>query len=130
LPNLDYKIVCGNSLLSFPFKPQGLNEIEKLEDQLFYEIRPSEKKRLQDALDIKIKSLLHNTKKSLGFEVNFDFGIFFPRVFREKGGFDVVIGNPPYIQLQTDKGKLANLYKNSNYYSFTKTGDIYCLTFK
>ncbi|MEN6431888.1 MAG: hypothetical protein ABFD06_03240 [Smithella sp.] len=63
LPNLDYKIVCGNSLLSFPFKPQGLNEIEKLEDQLFYEIRPSEKKRLQDALDIKIKSLLHNTKK-------------------------------------------------------------------
>ncbi len=42
----------------------------------------------------------------------------------------MVIGNPPYIQLQTDKGKLANLYKNSNYYSFTKTGDIYCLFYE
>ena len=26
--------------------------------------------------------------------------LYFPRVFKENGGFDIVIGNPPYIQLQ------------------------------
>lgn len=28
----------------------------------------------------------------------------FARVFKEKGGFDIVIGNPPYVQLSKEKG--------------------------
>lgn len=28
----------------------------------------------------------------------------FARIFREKGGFDIVIGNPPYVQLSKEKG--------------------------
>ena len=51
----------------------------------------------------------------------------FARVFREKGGFDVVIGNPPYIQLQSNKGAVGEMYKNCGYKSFFKMGDIYCL---
>ena len=46
------------------------------------------------------------------------------------GGFDVVIGNPPYVQLQKDRGKLANLYKNCNYKTFERTGDIYTLFYE
>ena len=47
-----------------------------------------------------------------------------------KNGFDIVIGNPPYIQLQKNKGKLANLYKNAGYTSFVRTGDIYQLFYE
>lgn len=45
-------------------------------------------------------------------------------------GFDIVIGNPPYIQLQADKGKLAKLYENCCYKSYVKSGDIYCLFYE
>ena len=59
----------------------------------------------------------------------------FARVFREKGGFDIVIGNPPYIQLQKtideDTGtKLGDLYKDLGYSTYAKTGDIYCLFYE
>ena len=45
-------------------------------------------------------------------------------------GFSVVIGNPPYIQLQNNHGELATLYQNCNYESFTRTGDIYQLFYE
>ena len=44
--------------------------------------------------------------------------------------FDIVIGNPPYIQLQNNSGALANLYSPYNYKSFARTGDIYCLFYE
>lgn len=48
----------------------------------------------------------------------------------ENGGFfDVVIGNPPYIQLQKIK-EIANQLKTQNYESFESTGDIYCLFYE
>ncbi|MCX6152727.1 MAG: Eco57I restriction-modification methylase domain-containing protein [Candidatus Kapabacteria bacterium] len=52
--------------------------------------------------------------------------LFFADVF-DKGGFDIVIGNPPYIQLQKDYGLLADLYENQNFQTFTRSGDIYSL---
>ena len=58
----------------------------------------------------------------------------FARVFKEKGGFDIVIGNPPYIQLQKaidDSGtKLGDLYTGLGFRTFAKTGDIYCLFYE
>ncbi|GIW21746.1 MAG: hypothetical protein KatS3mg068_0753 [Candidatus Sericytochromatia bacterium] len=45
-------------------------------------------------------------------------------------GFDIVIGNPPYIQLQKNSGKLANLYSEYNYQTLERTGDIYCLFYE
>ena len=51
-------------------------------------------------------------------------------MFGVTSGFDVVIGNPPYIQLQSDGGKLANLYKDGGFSTFERTGDIYCLFFE
>ena len=47
-----------------------------------------------------------------------------------KEGFDIVIGNPPYIQLQNDGGELAKLYEKSKYSTFARTGDIYCLFYE
>ena len=45
-------------------------------------------------------------------------------------GFDIVIGNPPYVQLQNNGGELAKLYENESYKTFKRTGDIYCLFYE
>ncbi len=45
-------------------------------------------------------------------------------------GFDVVIGNPPYVQLQKEGGRLGRLYAPYNFNSFIRTGDIYCLFYE
>jgi len=57
----------------------------------------------------------------------FDTRYFFPDV---KDGFDIVIGNPPYIQLQNNNGYLGEKYKDQEYISFAKTGDIYALFYE
>ena len=51
-------------------------------------------------------------------------------MFGVTGGFDVVIGNPPYIQLQKDGGRLAKRYVKADYETFAGTGDIYQLFFE
>ncbi|MFA9392080.1 MAG: Eco57I restriction-modification methylase domain-containing protein [Prolixibacteraceae bacterium] len=42
------------------------------------------------------------------------------------GGFDVVIGNPPYVQLQS-MGEMSELLSNCGYDTFDKGADLYCL---
>ena len=60
----------------------------------------------------------------------FAWRLYFAEIFHEKNGFDIVIGNPPYIQLQKDAGKLANLYQSCGYQTFERTGDIYNLFYE
>lgn len=54
--------------------------------------------------------------------------LFFKDVF-DNGGFDIVIGNPPYVQLQK-MGKAADELKTQNFETFERTGDIYCLFYE
>ena len=49
---------------------------------------------------------------------------------QKNAGFDIIIGNPPYIQLQENEGYLGNLYKSCGFKSFAKSGDIYCLFYE
>ena len=51
-------------------------------------------------------------------------------MFGVADGFDIVIGNPPYIQLQNNSGELAKLYEHCGYSTFARTGDIYCLFYE
>ena len=108
LPNLDYKIVCGNSLLGYPYVPQGLGIIEKLKDDFFIETRPNKKTELRNDINHTILGLYENTENSLGYKVTIDFKINFSEVFKNNGGFDVVIANPPYITLAL--GKKQNIF--------------------
>lgn len=55
----------------------------------------------------------------------FDWKAEFPKVF-ENGGFDVVIGNPPYVHLENIVDVSQSLEK-CNYLTFNKRGDLYCL---
>ena len=43
-------------------------------------------------------------------------------------GFHIVIGNPPYIQLQKNEGELADRYQNYSFATFTRSGDT-CVLF-
>jgi hypothetical protein len=45
-------------------------------------------------------------------------------------GFDVVIGNPPYVQIQKNNGFLAEQLKGAGYSTFERTGDIYALFYE
>jgi adenine-specific DNA-methyltransferase len=60
----------------------------------------------------------------------FPWEMYFSEVFLEKNGFDIVIGNPPYIQLQRNSGELANLYEDKGFETFNRMGDIYCLFYE
>ena len=51
-------------------------------------------------------------------------------MFGNRAGFDVVIGNPPYVQLQKNSGELGRRYKDSGYATFARTGDLYQLFYE
>ncbi|MGL5956012.1 MAG: Eco57I restriction-modification methylase domain-containing protein, partial [Brevinema sp.] len=53
----------------------------------------------------------------------------FPEVLDDEGkfiGFDLIIGNPPYIQLQSMNKQIKSFYQNA-FATFASTGDIYQL---
>ncbi|GHT10395.1 type II restriction endonuclease [Bacteroidia bacterium] len=88
-----------------------------------HELLQAETDTLREKYKQKIKTFYTNA-----FEWSFEF----PEVLDDNGnfvGFDVVIGNPPYIQLQS-MGSIADAYKNMNYQVFERMGDIYCLFYE
>jgi hypothetical protein len=93
LPNLDYKIVCGNSLLGVEkdlFNNELFNQLEKLKPLYFNETNPAKKQEYKNQIEELISKITKGRKE-------FDFEVYFSEVFHEKGGFDVVIANPPYV---------------------------------
>nr|WP_321428303.1 N-6 DNA methylase [uncultured Campylobacter sp.] len=55
----------------------------------------------------------------------FDWQKEFPEVF-ENGGFDIIVGNPPYVQLQS-MGQMSEVYSKCGFASYNKSADLYCL---
>jgi tRNA1(Val) A37 N6-methylase TrmN6 len=100
---LEYKIVCGNALLGFPetWQSPATEKVERLKRAYFLETDPARKASLRAQIDAAIQQHLANTEKVIGYPVDFDFRLFFSEVFHEQGGFDVVIGNPPYFNVET-----------------------------
>lgn len=79
------------------------------------------------------KNIIAARKRLLDFEVTderpyFLWHLYFKDVF-EQGGFDVMIGNPPYIQLQS-MGPQTDLLQEIGLETFTRTGDLYCLFYE
>lgn len=115
LPNLDYKIVRGNSLINMPenvLRDQQLEkEIERLVEKYFAETDKQAKRELKDEIDGKIKQLLKSAEQFTNYPIDFDFKLFFHEVFKEKGGFDVVIGNPPYVRVQNLSHRQIDILK-------------------
>lgn len=102
LPNLDYKIVQGNSLIGFSenWKSPTFDKIEHLKKQFFEESDHGKKVALKEQIEEAIQQQMVDSKRIHGAQVDFDFRLFFSEVWHYKGGFDLVIGNPPYLRIQ------------------------------
>lgn len=76
----------------------------------------------------KIKSKIKERERI--YEDAFEWRYMFPDILADDGsyvGFDCIIGNPPYIQLQK-MGGVVDEYGKKGYTSFARTGDI-CVLF-
>ena len=100
LPNLDYKLVRGDSLdridrdvLNNPV----FARMEKLTREFLAESRPQEKAALGKEVDGILRDLTGDGRR-------FDLSVAFPGPFRENGGFDIVVGNPPYVRQESIPG--------------------------
>ena len=100
LPNLDYKIMRGNSLISFPvgWSSKKLENIENLKHHYFNETNISKKREIKSEIDSLIYERLENSKTQFPYTIDFDFRLFFSELYTENNsGFDIMIGNPPYV---------------------------------
>ena len=125
----DPKVVSLNKLkgeLVNLLAPQ-LFEISKKEQAQ----RSKQAKELQTKIT-KIQAEVDEIRDNKIFVGAFEWRIEFPEVLDEDGrfvGFDCVIGNPPYIQLQK-MGADADALQKMNYETYERTGDIYCLFYE
>jgi hypothetical protein len=117
LPNLDYKIVAGNSLLGVKFDVLNLhlfNKLEELKPKFFEESNRVAKENIKRDIENIIKKITNDKKL-------FDFDIYFSEIFHDKSGFGIIIANPPYIDSESmskNSKDLRDAVQSS--YKFTK----------
>ena len=66
---------------------------------------------------------------TIDFSNSLEWMFEFPEILDEVGrftGFDAIIGNPPYVQLQS-MGEMSDVYSKRNYSCYNKSADLYCL---
>ena len=157
LPNLETKFVCANSLIDKKseeaqgnlFEDPRIQETKdaliRLREDHFMAKSASQKRRLRekdDELRLTLATLLADNDlatredaeqmaKWNPYDQNASSPFFSAEwMFNVKDGFDIIIGNPPYIQLQNNGGELNKLYAPCDFQSFASTGDIYCLFYE
>ncbi|MCP4702315.1 MAG: class I SAM-dependent DNA methyltransferase [Gammaproteobacteria bacterium] len=98
LPNLDYKIVRGDSLNSAHtlFNNQARDELITRQRRYFDITNSDEKHRAKAQIEQLLNKLTDGKR-------NFDYELYFSEVFMQNQGFDVVIGNPPYVRQEAIK---------------------------
>ena len=141
LPNLDFKVICGDSLLgpdpSSGVEVQGalgqdtaqFQRLGELKGEYLSAFTDTDKKRLRQEID-ELNGRIRDALGATARDGVMHWGLEFAEVFAQRRGFDIAIANPPYIQLQKDGGKLGNLYKDAGYQTFARTGDIYQLFYE
>ena len=157
LPNLETKFVTADTLTALHRQTRGqqwlpninvqdkTKELMAVRHQHFAAKTAAEKARLRakDAvLRNDLMQLLRNddvfsSKEARQiaawnpYDQNASSPFFDPEwMFGVTGGFDIVIGNPPYIQLQNNSSALADKYSDCGYSTFTRAGNIYCLFYE
>jgi len=157
LPNLEIRFVAADTLKRIRQKPQEAlpdPNLERLQAQIrqvrleyFTARTPATKAKLRQK-DADLRQQLAEELRKSGwddavarmlahwdpYDQNASAPFFDPEwMFGIRDGFDIVIGNPPYIQLQKAYDatrKYADLYINEGYATFDRRGDIYCLFYE
>ncbi len=125
LPNLDYKIVCGNSLGNITWDVWDNNlfkELGLLKNSYFDETNPRQKQKKKVRIDALIAKLTNDN-------TIFNYHIHFGEVFDHSDGFDVVMANPPYVRQEGIKDLKPSL-KNEFGKFFCGTADLYTYFYK
>ena len=149
LPNLETKFGAANTLLGVE-KPEQLTlrnpqidrkekELEDVRRRHFTARTPGTKAKYRD-LDDQIRTELIDLLKGIGFphettekiarwspyDQNASAGFFDPEwMFGVRDGFDLVIGNPPYISHDKIPKQLKTAIK-AHYQSYQPFADVYC----
>lgn len=128
--------------MDFEYKLEAQNSAQ---DYSLFDEKPSKVKTIDEeknrivGICSRLQMALHSTGKSLSEKAElaipfFDWKTMFSDVFQDSTnddpGFDICIGNPPYIQLQSNDGLLGKMYADIGFKSFASTGDIYCLFYE
>ncbi len=154
LPNLEFKFVTADALLKLPeaevqgdlFNTEDKERLEKLENlrhayiQSFGKQKEKIKKefvKIQDEIrHSQLKNSSRQNRRSLALSTWEPFSYdkvvdwFDPLWMFGVKGFDIAIGNPPYVQLQKEGGRLAKRYEKQSFETFIRTGDIYSLFYE
>jgi len=155
LPNLEAKFVAANTLIGFDKQDATLfdtDQIKEKESELkmakhkIFSAKTSKTKRKYKECVKDLRVEISQMLKALGvvgneearklaewdmFDQNASSPFFTPEwMFGVSDGFDIVIGNPPYVQLQDNNGALAEQLKDCSYETFTRTGDLYCIFYE
>ncbi len=134
LPNLDLKLVTGDAIAGpdpqqLDFTLQSIVNSGLQQDIAAYTTAHGQQKAtLKQQVDA-TKSQLRRQMKGAAPAGVVEWRIDFADVMLN-GGFDIVIANPPYVQLQRNGGELANRYRSAGYATFARTGDIYQLFYE
>ena len=168
LPNIDINIKCGDSLknqypvvigesINDKFLQKYVAAYKQSVDDYKQTSDKAKKQEVRRSIEQIKYHMLHdgsqlnifdteanqNAQNNSLFTHSLEWMIEYPEVMDDAGkfaGFDIVIGNPPYIQLQADGGNLAKLYapitnkkkgdSRNNFKTYARTGDIYCLFYE
>ncbi len=155
LPNLETRFIAADTLLSL-YKPAQLSlgqteAVTRLERELsanrerhFHATTRRKKlacrkrdRELRDNLGAELQQVgwsagdaskiaqwdpYDQNAKADWFDAEYMFGVV--------DGFDVVIGNPPYVQLEKNNGELRKFYKDAGFTTLVSRGDIYQLFYE
>ena len=135
LPNLDFKVVCGDSLLGPDPDPSNLGDlfragVHMVADELsklkadFMKSIGAEKERLKAEIEELQDQLVHARAESSPPHGVVDWGVEFAEVFDRRGGFDIAVANPPYVRQEHIGPAKATLTKQFASATTTKS-DLY-----
>lgn len=105
LPNLDFKIEVGDSLLAPDpqggqqpdmFRQQQIEQYERLKAE-YMRAHSDEDKRVLRAKIEQLREEIRRWAHPDGVIEGFDWRVEFAEVFKD-GGFDIVVANPPYVR--------------------------------
>lgn len=134
----NFKSTLDNNIKAKVQKAQGEYQNEKIRIENLQQFGEKIKKKEKDQLKkLKIKAdaalaqkeeIINNRIYHNAFEWRFEF----PEVLDENGnylGFDLVIGNPPYVQLQS-MGQRGKDYGKMQFDTYASMGDLYALFYE
>ena len=146
LPNLETKFVAANTLIGIEKENTlfSTKEIKDLESELkkvrnkLFGARSKDTKNKYRADDAELRLKIADKLKENGFPVasaeklaswdpfdqNASSSFFDPEwMFDIKDGFDILIGNPPYINIKEQSEDIKSLFRNK--YNYSKGADVY-----